>query len=110
LTPGEFVVRKSVAQEMMPALQLMNSQVYPNIDSYRFNVPYGDGGASTALVMGQTTLQASNNTSFGPNNVQYNYNLSVSAETNANPEEIANQVIYQIKRFDDRRIRGTQIG
>ena len=94
----------------MPALKLMNSQVFPSIDSYKFNVPYGDGGASAAIVMGQTTLQSSSNAVLGPNNVQYNYNLSVSAETNANPEEIANAVIYQIKRFDDRRIRGTQIG
>ncbi|MDA0900316.1 MAG: hypothetical protein O3B35_04735, partial [Proteobacteria bacterium] len=110
LTPGEFVVRKSVAQQMLPTLKAMNSQVFPGMNSYKFKTPSAGPDGTAALVMGQTTLQASNSTMLGPNNVQYNYNLTVSAETNANPEEIANAVIYQIKRFDDRRVKGTQIG
>jgi hypothetical protein len=43
-------------------------------------------------------------------NVQYTYNVNVSAGSNASSDDIANMVMYKIKRFDDRKIKGTQIG
>ena len=137
LTPGEFVVRKSVAQTMMPALKNMNSQVFPgmgipqqrsfnvsspqfesmrniSMDSVRFGVPQNINSyvyPQTNLAVTQTNMESSPVTNaVGPTTVQYNYNLNVSARTNASADEIANSVMYKIKRFDDRKIRGTQVG
>ena len=38
----------------------------------------------------------------------YNYSISVNASTNANPREIANTVLDQIKQIDQQRVRGNR--
>lgn len=38
----------------------------------------------------------------------YNYSISVNASTNANPNEIANTVLAQIKQVDAQRIRSNR--
>jgi Ni,Fe-hydrogenase III small subunit len=51
------------------------------------------------------------NSSNTKDGVQYNYEVNVNvAGSNASPDEIANTVMYKIKRMDDRQIRGTSIG
>ena len=137
LTPGEFVVRKSVAQQMLPTLKEMNSQVFPgmgipqqrsfsvsspqfdtmkkmSVDQVRFGIPqtlnsFTYPTTNMNMTQSNTEMNPTNN-NVGPTNVQYNYNLKVTANTNASPDDIANTVMYKIKRFDDRRIRGTQVG
>ena len=90
LTPGEFVVRKSVAAEYGPLLTALNSNVFPKMNT---------GGAMP---------KPSSNTRDG---IQYNYDIDVNvAGTNASPDEIAQAVMYRIKRIDDRQVRGTKLG
>lgn len=146
LTPGEFIVRKPVAQEFRSQLEALNSQVYPSIPTrYRengidslvnigsapsFNPLSNYSDASRSIIdtssfnydtfpvvnndMSAVTpyvTNLSNNTNsvsnFSP--VQYNYNVSVNAKTNANPDEIANAVTRKISQRQDRMIRGTKI-
>jgi hypothetical protein len=90
LTPGEFVIRKSVAQEYGPLLTAINSNVFPKMN---------------------TSGAMPKNSSNSKDGVQYNYEVNVNvAGSNASPDEIANTVMYKIKRMDDRQIRGTSIG
>jgi TP901 family phage tail tape measure protein len=90
LTPGEFVVRKSVASEYGPLLSAINSNVFPRMN-----------------MSGAMPKNSSNN----KDGIQYNYEVNVNvAGSNASPDEIANTVMYKIKRMDDRQIRGTSIG
>jgi hypothetical protein len=51
------------------------------------------------------------NSSNTKDGIQYNYEVNVNvAGSNASPDEIANTVMYKIKRMDDRQIRGTSVG
>jgi len=89
LTPGEFVVRKPVAQQIGPLLSAINSDVFPKIN------------------LGTTTPKATNNPS---NPVQYNYNVEVNvAGTNASPDDIANAVMFKINSVNDRNLRSIKI-
>jgi hypothetical protein len=38
----------------------------------------------------------------------YNYSVNVNVQTDANAEQIARQVMTQIKRVDSQRIRGNR--
>jgi hypothetical protein len=38
-----------------------------------------------------------------------NYDISVNVKSEANPEEIAKTVVMQIRRAEDRRIKGNRI-
>ena len=92
LTPGEFVVRKSVAAEYGPLLTAINSNVFPKM-----------GGSSI--------MPSSDSSKQSKDGIQYNYQVNVNvAGTNASPDDIANTVMYKIKRFDDRQIKGVKVG
>jgi hypothetical protein len=91
LTPGEFVVRKSVAQAYGPLLQAINSDVFPK--------------------MNMTSMTPSISSNTGNSEVIYNYQVNVNVTgSNSNPEDIANVVLGKIKSMDARNIRGTRVG
>jgi hypothetical protein len=94
LTPGEFVVRKSVAKANMPLLKALNSDVFPSMSLNTPNVsPTVSSSTSTIL----------NNTPV------YNYSISVNVpNTTASPDEIANVVVSRIKRSMDTNIRSNR--
>jgi hypothetical protein len=48
---------------------------------------------------------APSNTQMQSGNSVYNYNISVNASTNANPDQIASVVIRQIQDLESRRVR-----
>lgn len=58
---------------------------------------------------GLNTMKAINNGSTSLGNSVYNYNLSVNVKSDANPDQIAQAVMTQIRSIDSQRIRGSRI-
>jgi hypothetical protein len=90
LTPGEFVMRKSAVDKFGPLLSAINDPSFkmPKSSSY--------SGASSGI-----------NNVVDNSSAMYNYNIGITVpQSNANPNDIANAVIGQIKYIDAQRIRG----
>jgi predicted nucleic acid-binding Zn-ribbon protein len=96
LTPGEFVVRKSVAKENLGLLQAMNGDVFPGMK--------GGIGANTIMAPITNTVMEGSTTLY---NNSYSVNVNV-AGTNSSADEVANVVIRKIKGMNDRGIRGSR--
>ena len=96
LTPGEFVVRKSVARENMGLLKALNGDIFPQIKE-------GFGLNSIPEVELKSNVENSSNMYNS-----YSINVNVSG-TNASPDEIANVVVSKIRRSTDRQIRGNRL-
>ena len=96
LTPGEFVVRKSVAKENLGLLKALNSDVFPQMS--------GGIGANAAMVPITNTNMEGSTTLYNNN---YSVNVNVGG-TNSTADEVANVVIRKIKGMNDRGIRGNR--
>lgn len=95
LTPGEFVIRKSVAERNMPLLEALNSQIFPNMSSFE-----GTGATQFAPI---------DNSSVTNMPVYNTYSVNVNVpNTNASPDEIANAVMSRIKRVSNAQVRTTR--
>ena len=57
---------------------------------------------------GVDRLKAINSGTYDGGSV-YNYNLSVNVKSDANPDEIANTVMTQIRQIESRRLRGVRV-
>ena len=97
LTPGEFVVRKSIADQYGQMLEALNNGKYTSFDTPTYssmnnNVKVGVGAAGSSA----------NNSSK-----VYNYNVGINVNnTNAGADDIAKAVMSEIKYIDSQRLRG----
>jgi TP901 family phage tail tape measure protein len=88
LTPGEFVVRKRVAEQYGPLLELINGQVFPTMRTNSFN----------------SSSQAEKSGSM------YNYNVNVTLNgSDMDANDVANVVIQKIKMVENKGIRSNNI-
>jgi hypothetical protein len=88
LTPGEFVVRKRVAEQYGPLLELINGQVFPTMRTNSFNSS------------SQTEKSGS----------MYNYNVNVTLNgSDMDANDVANVVIQKIKMVENKGIRSNNI-
>jgi hypothetical protein len=116
LTPGEFVVRKSVADKNRGMLQALNGQVFPGMGSKR-GVPtnnFLDGIGSPRYSIpesGVANIPTSNTSIVSPSSTMYNstYNVNVNVSgTNASPDDIANVVMAKLSQQNRGSLRSTR--
>jgi hypothetical protein len=93
LTPGEFVVRKSVARENMGMLKSLNSDVFPQFSK----------GSGIPIVTSSSVVQSANSARLYNNT--YNVNVALNGN-NIDPEDVANTVVAKLRRMESRQIRG----
>ena len=97
LTPGEFVIKKSIADQYGQMLEALNDGKYQSFDAPTYssmsnNVKVGAGARGSS---------ADNSSKV------YNYNVGISVNgTNANADDIAKAVMSEIKYIDSQRLRG----
>ena len=98
LTPGEFVIKKSVAEQYGPLLQSLNNGTYGS-----FETPTYNNMSNNAVKVG-----AGSSTSVSDNSSRvYNYNVGISVNnTSASADDIAKAVMSEIKYIDSQRLRG----
>jgi len=105
LTPGEFVVRKRVADKNKPLLEALNSQVFPGIGKGMSAPTYSIPQSSVSnMPINNTTL---NSTSSPMYNSTYNVNVNVSG-TNASPDDIANVVMAKLSQQNRGTLRSSR--
>jgi hypothetical protein len=98
LTPGEFVVRKSIADQYGPLLESLNNGTYKS-----FEAPTYSNMNNSAVKVG---VGSSNAPSDNSSKV-YNYNVGISvSNTSASADDIAKVVMAEIKYIDSQRLRG----
>jgi len=116
LTPGEFVIRKSVADKNRGFLEALNGQVFPGvggtqgiptnnflegIGSPRYSIPER---GMPEITSGSTNIVAPSSTMY---NSTYNVNVNVSG-TNASPDDIANVVMAKLSQQNRGNLRSTR--
>ena len=116
LTPGEFVIRKSVADKNRGFLEALNSQVFPGMGLGQ-GVPKNNFlagiGAPTYSVpsSGVSNIPVANtnvvSTSSPMYNSTYNVNVNVSG-TNASPDDIANVVMAKLSQQNRGNLRSNR--
>ena len=105
LTPGEFVVRKSVADQNRGFLNQLNSQVFPAIGKGISSPTYSMPGQSVTNIPVNTTNVVSNSSPMY--NSTYNVNVNVSG-TNASPDDIANVVMAKLSNQNRGNLRSNR--
>jgi TP901 family phage tail tape measure protein len=98
LTPGEFVVRKSVVDQYGPLLEFLNNGTYKSFEAPTYS---NMSNSAVKVGTGATGSLADNSSKV------YNYNVGISVNnTNADADDIAKAVMSEIKYIDSQRLRG----
>jgi hypothetical protein len=98
LTPGEFIVKKSVADQYGALLESLNSGTYQNLQS----PTYANMSNSSVNVR-----SGAGNSPAGNSSKVYNYNVGISVNSsNSSADDIAKAVMSEIKYIDSQRLRG----
>ncbi len=105
LTPGEFVVRKSVANQNRGFLNQLNSQVFPAVGKGISSPTYSMPGQNVTNIPVNTTNVVSNSSPMY--NSTYNVNVNVSG-TNASPDDIANVVMAKLSNQNRGNLRSSR--
>jgi len=96
LTPGEFVVRKSMVEKYgAPMLKAINQG--------SFVMPKYSSGPDTPSISSKGGASTSINAP-----VYNNFSVSVSATTNANADDIANKAVVKIKQMQNMQVRSNR--
>ena len=97
LTPGEFVVRKSIADQYGQMLEALNNGKYTSFDT----PTYSSMSNNAKVGVGAAGSSANNSSKV------YNYNVGINVNnTNAGADDIAKAVMSEIKYIDSQRLRG----
>jgi TP901 family phage tail tape measure protein len=97
LTPGEFVVRKSIADQYGQMLEALNNGKYTSFDT----PTYSSMNNNVKVGVGTAGSSANNSSKV------YNYNVGINVNnTNAGADDIAKAVMSEIKYIDSQRLRG----
>ncbi len=103
LTPGEFVMNKAATKRFGPMLNQMNNSKFPSMIEDMTPAVYSSNNSSVVM----PTITSVATTVSDSSTTMYNYNIGITVpQSNANPNDIANAVIGQIKYIDAQRIRG----
>ena len=105
LTPGEFVVRKSVAEQYGGFLNQLNGQVFPGLGQGMSSPEYSIPESSVTNIPVNNTNVVS--TSAPMYNSTYNVNVNVSG-TNASPDDIANVVMAKLSNQNRGNLRSSR--
>ena len=114
LTPGEFVVRKSVAKQYGGFLNQLNGQVFPGIGRENAiptnNFLDGIGSPRYSIPeqsMGSIPVNNASSQSSSVYNNTYSVNVNVSG-TNASPDDIANVVMAKLSNQNRGNLRSSR--
>jgi hypothetical protein len=115
LTPGEFVVRKPVADKHRSFLDSLNGQVFPGLDGRKApsnNFLDGIGSPKYSIPQNSVSDIPISNTSVVSSsapmyNSTYNVNVNVSG-TNASPDDIANVVMAKLSQQNRGNLRSNR--
>jgi hypothetical protein len=96
LTPGEFVMNRRASEQFGPMLSMLNESKYPSMIGNRIGSQTPINNISKSVSDNSTAV--------------YNYNLGFNINgSNANPKDIANVVMREIKNVDLQRVRGQRV-
>ena len=103
LTPGEFVMNKKATKAFGPMLAAMNGSKFSSMLSKGMSAPTYQTPSTN--IIAPSNISNSNSINNNSSSV-YNYSVGINVSgTNLNSQDIAREVMTQIKNVDAQRIR-----